>query len=134
MSFKANWFRERLIKRARKGFQGYPVASVAYYGPTAERATKVAVGITLVEGAEAGPLERWYSNQEDARSNASIVEEIVHFLQKFNVKSVVMPDKILGCPHEEGIDYPDGEQCMACPYWLNRDRFTGLLHGARGEA
>ena len=52
MSFKATWFRERLAKKARKGFQGYPVASVAYYGPTATTATKVAVGITLAEGAE----------------------------------------------------------------------------------
>jgi hypothetical protein len=23
-------------------------------------------------------------------------------------KPVVMADRILGCPHEEGVDYPDG--------------------------
>ena len=134
MSFKATWFRERLAKKARKGFQGYPVASVAYYGPTATTATKVAVGITLAEGAETGPLERWYSDQVDARSNSEVTEEIVHFLQRFNVKSVVAPDRIIGCPHEEGLDYPEGEQCKACPYWLDRDRFTGQLLGSRGEA
>jgi hypothetical protein len=38
-----------------------------------------------------------------------------------------MTDKIIGCPHEEGIDYPDGEQCPVCPYWAGRDRWTGAL-------
>jgi hypothetical protein len=41
------------------------------------------------------------------------------------VKSVVMPDRIIGCPHEEGIDYPEGESCPQCPFWEGRDRWTG---------
>ena len=35
-------------------------------------------------------------------------------------------DKLLGCPHEEGIDYPEEEWCSQCTYWQNRDRFTHL--------
>jgi hypothetical protein len=35
-----------------------------------------------------------------------------------------MTDRIIGCPHEEGIDYPDGQKCPQCPYWASRDRFT----------
>lgn len=38
---------------------------------------------------------------------------------------LIMADRILGCPHEEGIDYPDGESCPECPYRAGRDRFTG---------
>jgi len=34
-----------VLKKAKKGFQGYPVATVAYYGPDNKTAIKVAVGI-----------------------------------------------------------------------------------------
>ncbi len=34
-------------------------------------------------------------------------------------------DRILGCPHEEGIDYAVGEACPQCPHWAGRDRFAG---------
>ena len=33
-------------------------------------------------------------------------------------------DGLIGCPHEEGIDYPEGKSCPQCPYWAGRDRFT----------
>lgn len=38
-----------LQKKARKSFQGYPVATIAYYGPDDRHATKVAVGIVKEE-------------------------------------------------------------------------------------
>ena len=70
-------------------------------------------------------MERWFSEVKDVRFDPEINEAIVHFLQKNGVKSVVAPDRILGCPHEEGVDYPDGEKCPKCTFWANRDRFTG---------
>jgi len=48
----------RLAKHARRGFRGYPVATVAFYGPDASTATKVAVGIVPRERAEVSLLER----------------------------------------------------------------------------
>jgi len=42
---------------------------VAFYGPDDQHATKVAVGIVRAEGAEADPVERWFSEQADARSD-----------------------------------------------------------------
>src|ERR1700730_11392127 len=45
-------FRKSLRKRVRRGFRGYPVATVVYYGPDDQRASKVAVGITNGEGRE----------------------------------------------------------------------------------
>jgi len=35
-----------------------------------------------------------------------------------------MVDRIIGCPHEEGIDYPLGRTCPRCPFWAGIDRFT----------
>jgi hypothetical protein len=37
--------RKRLGKRAKRGLRGYPVATVALYGPDDTRATKLTVGI-----------------------------------------------------------------------------------------
>src|SRR5271166_4314041 len=37
-------FLKRLRKKARKGLQGWPIATVAFYGPNLSQATKVAVG------------------------------------------------------------------------------------------
>ena len=33
MTLKAQWYRDRLVKNARKGFYGYPVARIAFHGP-----------------------------------------------------------------------------------------------------
>jgi hypothetical protein len=85
------------------------------------------VGIVLREGAEPETLERWHSEDQDVRSNHDIAGEINAFLLGHHVLSVVMADRIIGCPHEEGIDYPEGEPCPQCPFWRSRDRFTGEL-------
>ena len=134
MPLSQTWFLDRLKKRANRGARGYPVASVAFYGPTDRVASKVVVGITMNEGADVEPLERWYSPDQDARRNPDVLKTVLQFLEDNGVKSVVMPDRMLGCPHEEGTDYPDGEQCPHCPYWRNRNRFTGLLESKSSEA
>jgi hypothetical protein len=115
----------RLEKQAERGYRGYPVATVAWYGPDASRASKVAVGIVRSQGENASELERWFSETEDVRYDEAIAEEIVKFIEKHGVKSVAIASSIIGCPHEEGPDYPEGEVCPMCPYWATRDRWTG---------
>ena len=41
--------RKRLSKRTKRGFRGYPLATVALYGPDDRTATKLAVGIVPAE-------------------------------------------------------------------------------------
>jgi len=57
--------RKRLRKRAKRGLRGYPVATVALYGPDDTRATKLTVGIvrprmrtsrTFDAGSTKGPI------------------------------------------------------------------------------
>jgi len=124
MSFKKTWFRDKLKKKAKRGFQGYPVATITYYGPDDRQASKVAVGIILEEGGAVAFLERWSNEIQDIRLDPEANEGIVRFISKHGAKSVVMPDRILGCPHEEGKEYPEGEKCPKCSYWAIRDRFT----------
>ena len=125
MSLKATWFRDRLRKKAKQGFQGYPVATIAYYGPDDKRASKVSVGVIFEEGGEVAALERWFNETSDIRLDARVTEGIAGFLRRHGAKSVVAPDRILGCPHEEGTDYAEAEKCPQCPFWATRDRFTG---------
>ena len=124
MQMKRRHQSSRIRKKARRGFRGYPVATIALYGPTAEKATKVAVGIINGENQEPAALERWFSDEVDVRFNPEIDEQILAFIKSKDVKSVVMTDRIIGCPHEEGTDYPDGASCPQCPYWAGRDRWT----------
>ena len=118
-----------LKKKARRGFRGYPVATVAFYGPDNTRATKVAVGIVPGEGAEAEEMERWFAQEGDVRTDPEIGREILEFIERHSVKSVVMTDRVIGCPHEEGVHYPTGQSCPQCSFWSYRDRWTGeVLH------
>jgi len=114
----------RLQKISKRGFQGYPVATIALYGPTAERASKVAVSIFLEEGPDPDHLQRWFSEDDDVRHDPAIEAQILAFIREHGVRSAIMTDRIIGCPHEEGIDYPEGQKCPQCPFWASRDRFT----------
>jgi len=114
-----------LKKKARRGFRGYPVATVAFYGPNDEKASKVAVGIVAEEDAPPDILERWFTEDRDARTDPVVAHEILEFIQRHGAMSVVMTDQIIGCPHEEGVDYPEGSACQQCPFWAHRDRWTG---------
>jgi len=114
-----------LKKKARRGFRGYPVATVAYYGPDDQRASKVAVGIATEENGDT-MMKRLFT-EGDARTDPVITAEILRLITTHGVKSVALTDGIIGCPHEEGVDYPEGQVCPQCPFWAYRERFTGKI-------
>jgi len=116
---------QSLEKMAKKGFKGYPIATVAAYGPDDQFATKAAVGIVVGENEGPIKMKRWYTETTDVRRDKDVGLEIVEFIKKEGAKSVVIADRIMGCPHEEGKDYPEGEVCPKCPFWANKNRFTG---------
>jgi hypothetical protein len=60
----------------------------------------------------------------EIRADPRIAREILEFIEERRVLSVAMTDGIIGCPHQEGIDY-EGEWCPLCEFWHGRDRFTG---------
>jgi hypothetical protein len=112
-----------LAKIVRKGKRGFPIATVACYGSDNSCATKMVCGIIKYENAEAEPMQKWFTDG-DARKSEKILGELIQFIDGNKAKSVTMLENIIGCPHEEGIDYPEGTACPECPYWKNRDRFT----------
>jgi hypothetical protein len=119
-------FLKRLHKKSRKGMRGWPVATVAFYGPNLSRASKVAVGIVPAENADVTAMRDWTSDSSDVRTDPGIAGEILEFIQEQGALSVVMTGGIIGCPHQEGIDY-EGQWCPVCEFWHGRDRFTGKM-------
>ena len=105
---------------------GYPVGTVAYYGPDNTFASKVVVGIVVSEqDDDVAALRKWFAETTDVRLDQAVNQQILDFLEQHNVQRVAMVDRLIGCPHEAGVDYPEGEPCPQCPYWANRDRWTG---------
>ena len=101
----------------RPAFRGYPVATVAFYGPNDKLATKVVVSVILTESNEPDILNRWFSEGDlDVRHDLAIGQQILAFLKPYASLSTVVTDRIIGCPHEEGTDYPEGASCPQCPY------------------
>jgi hypothetical protein len=106
---------KRLRKKAKKGTRGWPVGTVAFYGPDLARASKVVAGIIPHEGAETSEIRTWFAtNGGDVRTDAAIAAEILDFLASQGALTVAMTDRIIGCPHQEGIDY-EGVWCPDRP-------------------
>jgi len=85
----------------------------------------VSVGIIAYEGADADPIGRWFCPASDARTDPTVTEQIVRFIDHHGARSVVSVNRIIGCPHEEGVDYPEGETCPLYSFWRNPDRWSG---------
>ena len=120
---------KRIKKLLNKGFKGYPIATIAYYGPNDQVASKVSVGIVENDDEEQIVMKKWFNEDKDIRREGVTNDEILVFIKENGAKSVVMADRIIGCPHEEGIDFPENTICKKCTFWINRDRFTGeIIH------
>lgn len=119
-------WKKELEKRARKGFRGYPVGTVAFYGPDNKHASKVVAAIVLGEEREPSELQKWFAAGLDVRVDPRVGREVTAFLRQHGARSVVVTSGIFGCPHEEGVDYPAGTTCPYCPFWADRDRFAEL--------
>jgi hypothetical protein len=89
---------------------------------TLKLASKVAVAVIVAPDTEPVALRRWFAESGDVRNDAATFEQIAFFLRGHKVRTVAMAEGMMGCPHEEGIDYPQGEACPECPFWVGRDR------------
>jgi hypothetical protein len=103
----------------------YPLATIAAYGPDNSRATKLVVGILRRAGqSDPTPMRTWSTDAGDVRSDSLIAAEVADWLHRQGIKRTRDYGRIIGCPHEEGIDYPMGRSCPRCPFWAGIDRFS----------
>ena len=108
----------------------YPLGTLALYGPDNQRATKLVAAIFKHAGmSKPNWMQRWRidaGQAGDVRTDPVIQKEVGFFFQRYHVRKIVASDRIIGCPHEEGVDYQLGSACPDCPFWASLDRFTHL--------
>jgi hypothetical protein len=107
----------RVTRRSARPEVQYPLATLACYGPDDRTVTKVAVGIFESEDAEP-VIERWLG--PGVMTDPEVQAQIADFLGAHGVQQVVVTEGVLGCPHEEGIDFPAGQECPYCPFWRGK--------------
>ena len=113
------------MRASQRSRAKYPLATFSAYGPDNGRATKLVVGILRRPGQQdANPIRAWSTNAGDVRDDPLIAAELADWLRNQGIKDTVGYDRIIGCPHEEGTDYPIGRTCPQCPFWASIDRFT----------
>ena len=109
---------------AGKGPPKFPIGTVATYGPDDKTVTKIVAGVFLHEFAEP-IIERWVGT--GIMENAKIQQQVEEFFTRHGVKSVTAVEGNMGCPHEEGEDFPVGEDCPFCPFWRGKQGSNELF-------
>ena len=95
----------------------YPHGTVAFYGPDDTVTTKIVAGVVKRAGKEP-IIERWVGT--NVKNNPKTKRQVQQFFEKHGVQSVAAGEGNIGCPHEEGVDFPSGEDCPQCPYWKGK--------------
>ena len=102
-------FRELISKNSI-----FPLATITYHGPSPAKATKIVVGI--LKSKEIEPIvKEWVG--EDMADDVLSAREISQYLKEHDVARVLTSEWVLSCPHEEGVDFPVGENCPHCLDW-----------------
>ncbi|MEH6709580.1 MAG: hypothetical protein V7733_00080 [Paraglaciecola polaris] len=83
---------KRIEKRVKRGFHGYPMISIRYFGPTAEQATKVEVAFIEQEAAE--PMVENFSSTGDIRKDETVQTTIIKIIDRVDAKTVTLDEKI----------------------------------------
>ena len=78
---------KRIAKRVKKGFQGYPQISLAYFGESVNCATQVVVGFIEEEGAAS--QEQTFSSKDDARKDETIQTTLLKIIERADAKTVL---------------------------------------------
>jgi hypothetical protein len=108
-----------LERRARKGFRGYPLAIIAFYGYNDQSAVKAVIGIVEEAGVAPAHIKKWSNEKGDLRKDAASIKAFFRYIESHEVRSVALTPGIYACPHEPGIDYPQGDSCPLCPFWAD---------------
>jgi len=84
--------KKRIEKQVKKGFKGYPLVSLEYFGTTADTATEVVVTFTLEEGA--APQAQKFLSKSDAREDETIQSVLVKTIERTDASTVTVVDGV----------------------------------------
>lgn len=83
---------KRISKRVKRGFCGYPLISIHYFGPSDVLATKVQVGFIPEEGAE--PMLESFTSETDIRQDETVQTTIIKIIDRVDAKTVTLDDEV----------------------------------------
>jgi hypothetical protein len=112
MNDKTKHLRE--LGKVLKQKTNFPIGMLVYFGPDDSTISKIIAAVILTKDSEP-ILQSWEGTGIGMNPTTSV--DIGRFFTENQVVEVIMPDGVVGCQHEEGIDYPIGGQCPHCPFW-----------------
>lgn len=83
---------KRINKRVKRGFHGYPIISIEYFGPSEALATKVEVGFIEQENAET--LLETFNSETDIRQDETVQTTIIKIIDRVDAQTVTLEDKV----------------------------------------
>ena len=78
--------KKRIEKQVKKGFKGYPLLSIEYFGTSLDYASEVVLTFTLENNAES--QEQRFISKGNAREDETIQSVIVKTIERTNVNTV----------------------------------------------
>ena len=84
--------KRRIAKQVKKGFHGYPLVSLEYFGKTPDSASEVVISYTEEEGAE--PQKQTFASGGDAREDETIQSTLLKIIERADAKTVTEIDGI----------------------------------------
>ena len=79
---------KRISKRVKRGFNGYPMISIVYFGPSEALATKVEVG--FIEQQDAEPMLETFNSETDIRKDETVQTTIIKIIDRVDAKTVTL--------------------------------------------
>jgi len=83
---------KRISKKAKKGFQGYPLISITYFGPSNELATRVELGFVAEENSE--PQVQTFNTEGDIREDVTVQTTIIKIIDRSEALTVLLNEGI----------------------------------------
>ena len=78
--------KKRIAKQVKKGFHGYPLVSLEYFGKTPDSASEVVISFTEEEGVE--PQKQTFVSGGDAREDETIQSTLLKIIERADAKTV----------------------------------------------
>ena len=78
--------KKRIAKQVKKGFNGYPLVSLEYFGKTSDFANEVVISFTLDDKAK--PQEQKFVSKNNAHEDETIQSALVKIIERTNANTV----------------------------------------------
>jgi hypothetical protein len=88
--------KKRIAKQVKKGFHGYPLVSLEYFGKTPDSASEVVISYTEEEGAES--QKQTFVSGSDAQEDETIQSALLKIIERADAKTVTEVDGVSNLP------------------------------------